>query len=420
MRALVVLALVVTLGALGGDARADSDPVRVNVQCEQYGRTKACPSFMLGFVDEYKVLLQSPRANADVIVYVNAIQVALVDRLLLRFVGTVKGAPSQIQVEVDLDSRGSDDDQRAQLKPAFLRGIALFVAARYPTIVDISLGEPEGGETKVKATSPWDVGLEIGGFASKTGVYQNYSGWSSLTAGRVETRKRFYAIAWGNAGLNRQPPLEIDGQTVSTNTYYYNHGAQLEAAWLYNHCYSIGGSTSTWRDDPYGQFRYGWDAKLGVEWDKFRADDPRGNRLALAYIAAYTVQGYNLRNELNETFAHFPLHKLVANGSLRKDKVTFGLQVEIGGEMIHPLRRHALGASPSMEIQLGARVDLSFSFSITKRKLPGPHPDAIDPENYQQLSRLSYAEPLSMNGSFNLRIHWDRTNGQRNDRLDML
>ena len=40
--------------------------------------------------------------------------------------------------------------------------------------------------------------------------------------------------------------------------------------------------------------------------------------------------------------------------------------------------------------------------------------------DYQQLSRLSYAEPLSMNGSFSLRVHWDRTNGARNDRLEDL
>ena len=33
------------------------------------------------------------------------------------------------------------------------------------------------------------------------------------------------------------------------------------------------------------------------------------------------------------------------------------------------------------------------------------------------LSRLSYAEPLSINGSLNLTIHWDRTNGARNDRF---
>lgn len=415
MRALAVLALLFGLTGI-----AQAQPLRVNVICEETGRTKTCPAFLLGILDEHKVFLQSPRANADIIVYVNATQVALIDRVLLRFVSTVQGAPPLIEVTVDLDTRADDDTQLAQLKPAFLRGMALFIGARFPKLVTVEVAQPEAEEAKAKSVSPWDVVLELGGFASKSGPYQNYAGWTSFSLARVQTRKRFAAVAWGDAGLNRQPPLEIDGELVETNTSRYNYGGQLEAAWLYNHCYSIGGSTSTWKDDPYGQFRYGWDAKLGLEWDRYRADDPRGNRFSVAYIFAYRVEGYNLRNEIGERWAHYPTHKLVATGQLRKDKVRFGMWVEVGGEVIHPLRRHALSASPSMEIQLGARVDISFSFSVTKRELPGPLESELDPENYQQLSRLSYAEPLQMNGSFNVRIHWDRTNGQRNDRLDML
>ena len=50
----------------------------------------------------------------------------------------------------------------------------------------------------------------------------------------------------------------------------------------------------------------------------------------------------------------------------------------------------------------------------------GPDLDAIDPSDFEQLSRLSYADPLQVNGYFNVRIHWDRTNGARNDRFDNL
>jgi hypothetical protein len=84
------------------------------------------------------------------------------------------------------------------------------------------------------------------------------------------------------------------------------------------------------------------------------------------------------------------------------------------------MRRHSISASPSVEVQLGDRVDFSVSFSVTKRELPAPDESLIDPMDFQQLDRLSYAEPFSMNGSFNIRIHWDRTNGQRNDRLTEL
>ena len=416
MRALVVLALLV--GAAGV---ANAQPLRVTIECEDTGRTKACPAFLLGFVDAHKVFLQSPRASADVVVYMNASEVALADRVHLRFVGNVPGAPRLIEVDVELDSRADDDTQRSQLEPAFLRGMALFVAVRFPKLVAVEIGEPEGDEATAKDVSPWDFGLELGAYFNKTGEYQNYSGWSSLGIGRVQTRKRLGAIAWANGGLNRQPPLILDdGSELSTNTKNWNYGGQLEGAYLYNHCYSVGASTSTWRDDPKGQYRYGWDAKLGVEWDRYRADDPRGNRLAVGYVLAYNVERYTLRNELGQTWTHYPKHKLVATGQLRKDKVSLGLQLELGGELIHPMRRHAISASPSVEVQVGDHLDFSVSFSITKRELPGPDEDLIDQMDFEQLSRLSYAEPLSMNGSFNVRIHWDRTNGQRNDRLDML
>ena len=58
-----------------------------------------------------------------------------------------------------------------------------------------------------------------------------------------------------------------------------------------------------------------------------------------------------------------------------------------------------------------------MSFSITKRALPLPDESQIDPLDFQQLSRLAYAEPLSLNGSVSVTFHWDRTNGARNDRF---
>src|SRR5688500_15033358 len=101
-------------GIAGAQADAGA-PVRVAIECEQIGRTKACPAFLLGFIDANKVLLASPRAGADVVVYATATQVALVDRMHLRFVGGMAGAPPVVELDVELDSRASDDEQRAQL-----------------------------------------------------------------------------------------------------------------------------------------------------------------------------------------------------------------------------------------------------------------------------------------------------------------
>ena len=86
----------------------------------------------------------------------------------------------------------------------------------------------------------------------------------------------------------------------------------------------------------------------------------------------------------------------------------------------HPMRRHSITVSPFVEVQLGDRVDLAFSISLTERELPGPDPAAIDPADFEQQSRLSFAEPLSISGTLNLNIHFDPTNGVRNDRIESI
>lgn len=315
MRRWLPLVLVLLIGR-----GAAAQPLRVTIECEEEGRTKACPAFLLGFVDAHPVLLQSPRATADVIVYANASEVALVDRVHLRFVGTVPGAPPVIEIDVDLDTRADDDTQRAQLEPAFLRGIALFVGARFPNLVKIELGAVEAAEAVAKNTTPWDVGLDVGGWGNWTNRYRSYNGSSSVWVARIERRSRAQVSVSGNGGVNKQPPLVVDGQEI-------------------------------------------------------------------------------------------------ASGKVRKDKVLLGLSLGVGGQVMHPTRRHHVSVSPSIEWQLGAHIDLNLAFSVTKRELPGPDESLIDPTDYALQSRLSYAELLAINGSFNLTLHADRTNGERNDRF---
>jgi hypothetical protein len=55
--------------------------------------------------------------------------------------------------------------------------------------------------------------------------------------------------------------------------------------------------------------------------------------------------------------------------------------------------------------------------TVTERHLPAPDPSAIDQTDYALLSRLSYAEPFALAGTMNLLLHWDPTNGARNDRI---
>ena len=412
-------AVALVLLLLAGKAVADpAGPVRVTIECESSGRTKACPAFLLGFVDANKVLLTAPRASAEVIVYAHIAEIAQADRVHLRFVGTIVGAPPLIETEIDLDTRADDDTQRAQLEPVFLRGMALYVGTRYPALVTVAFAAPDDKTMAKPETTAWELAYDVGGFGNWTNQYQSYHGFSSLTLSRLASKSRAAASISASGGANRQPPLIADdGTVISVNTKQWSLAADGSGAWLYNDHWSFGGSTRIWRDDPKGQFRYGYTAKAGVEWDKYRADDPRGNRLAVLYVGGYELEGYNVRNVLGERFAQYPTHTLIASGSVRKDKVSLGLSLSVSSELLHPLRRHTVSASPFVEWKIGGHVDLSLSLSATKRQVVAPDPSYIDPTDFEQLSRLSYAEPLSMNGSLNLNIHWDRTNAARNDRF---
>ncbi len=413
-----VLALLLVLA---GVAHAET-PVRVSLFCESYGRTKACSAFITGFIEANKLLLSAPRADADVLLYMTANEVANVDLVHMRFVSNMPSTPPVIELDVEIDTRADDDTQRAQLEPAFLRGLALYVGARYPKAVSVTLEAPEGGEVKKPKTTPYGFAFDLGGSGNYTENYQSYNGYSSASVTRVTQRDKGEISVYANGGLNRQPPLTDPdtGETFSLDSSNWQIGGGGGAAWLWNRCWSIGLTSNVFRDDDKGQFRYNWTTKAGLEWDLFKPDDPRGNKLAVVYFVGETVEKYNVPNEINERFAQYPTHELVATGTVRKDKITLGLSLLARAMIIHPTRRHTLSASPSVEVKVGDHIDLSFGFSVAKRELPGPNLDAIDPSDFEQLSRLSYADPLQINGYFNVRIHWDRTNGARNDRFDNL
>ncbi|HUS30838.1 MAG TPA: hypothetical protein VMZ53_20145 [Kofleriaceae bacterium] len=402
-------------------AQPGAKPIRVAVQCEDPGRTKACPAFLLGIIDANKVLLNSPRAGADVVVYAAANEVALVDRLHLRFVGSVTGAPAAIELDVDVDTRGTDDEQRTQIEPAFLAGLSLFVRARFPDAVKTELVTPaDMSETKAVG-SPWGVQLQVNGNASYTKKYRSAQMHLALV-GRYVTR-RFRALVgnFTDFGINRQPPLMLeDGTLVSLDSSQWATRGGAEAIKSFNDTWSLGVGSYTNLEDPKSQFRYTSRSRAALEWDMFPADDPRGNRLAVFYHLGWVVERYNIRNELGERFAQYPIHGIDAVGSVRKDKMSFGLQLESIIQLNHPARRRIISASPFVTLQLGSHVDVNLSFSITQREFPAPDPNAIDPSDYAQLSRLSFAEPLQLNGSLGLSIHWDPSNGVRNDRIESI
>lgn len=416
---IVVFALSVVLGL--AHAHAESGPIRVALECEETGRTKACPSFLLGFIDANGVMLSSPRAGADVVVYATATEVALVDRVQLRFVGRMTGAPPVVELAVDLDTRATDDEQRAQLSPAFTRGMALFVGARHPSSVRIAFEAPaEVAAAGANAGSPFGLVIDIGGNGSYTQRYRSASANLNIVGRWVTRERRALAGMFSNAGLNRQPPLEIDGRLVSLDTEHWFVRTGAEYVQLLNDCWSVGAGSFTNFEDPKAQYKYTNRTRAAIEWDRFASDDPRGNRLAFFYHLGWSTERYRVRNELGETFSSHPVHGINAVGSIRHDKLEFGLELETQVQLLHPNRRREVTLSPHVGIKLGDHVDLNLSLSLTQRQIPAPDEDAIDPSDFAQLSRLSYAEPLSISGSLNVTIHFDPTNGVRNDRIESI
>ena len=418
MRALrVVLVMLVLVGGLGS-AHAQTVPLRVDIECEQIGRTKACPAFLLGFVDANKVLLSSPRAGADVVVYATANAVALDDQIHLRFVGHIPGAPEVVELDVMVGTRITDDQQRALLEPAFLRGIALFVAARYPDAVSVTLTTPKDVASAPIVTSPWGATIALSGNGNYTDKYRNAS--SELDFRGVYITKKFRALTGGSlgGGLNDQPALTLDdGTKVSLNTTMWQFSFGGEAIYLLDEHWSIGEGTYTQFQDPKAQYAYNLRSRGALEWDLFPADDPRGNRLGIFYHLGWAVDRYNIRNVLGERFAQYPLSGIDAIGTVRHDHMSYGLTLQSDVQLNHPGRRHSLTAAPFVTFQIGTHIDLNLSISITQRELPRPDPNAIDPSDYATLSRLSYAEPLALTATIGLTLHWDPTNGERNDRI---
>ena len=418
LRTLLIAGIVCWAAAAHAQSAA---PLRVAIQCEEEGRTKMCPAFLRGYIDENKVLLSAPRSDADVVIYATANEIALVDRVHLRFVSSLPGAPHLVEIDVDLDTRATDDQQRTALAPAFLRGIAIYVGARYPSAVAVTLSVPDGVSSARVATSPWGAELGVSGSGNYTEKYRSASSAAHLVGRYLTPRFRALTVETASGGITRQPALTLDDGTrvsLDSNSWALRGGAEA----VYSLCdqWSIGIGSYTKFEDPKAQYKYNSRSRAALEWDMFPADDPRGNRLGVFYHLGWQVDRYNLRNELGERFAQFPAHGINAVGSVRHDRISFGLSLESDVQVNHPTRRHSVTAAPFVTIQLGTHVDLDLSLSLTQRALPAPDPAAIDPADYAQLSRLSYAEPLSLTGSIGITIHWDPTNGARNDRLESI
>lgn len=422
MRTIVAI-VVLSLAALpafadepaSGPATSDSwSPLRVHVVCQGWGRTKSCPAFLRGFIDESDALEWGTRASAQVIVYFNVTTVASDDIVHLRFTSSLEEAPVTLEVTQPINSRGTDDEQRAQLRPAFYRAIAIYLGALVPGAVQTELVAPETADKATPSTTPWGVSLWVGGWGNWTENYQSYSTWGGASVGRLTQDDHISLSVSGDYGASRQPPLVIDGDEISLDVSSYSVQSTLFVEHHLDSSAFVGALVRAGHQDSKGRYEGTFRAHTGIGYDWFASDDPRGNVLEVVYLIGYQVDRYNVQNVLKQGFAQFPTHGALIKGSVRKDTLTYGVHGGAMAMLLDPFTRYVIDVGPSVNVQLGDHVDASFFFGVTKQAVPGPR--MIDMEDFEEVTRSSYAEPLSLSASFNLNLHWDRTNGERNNR----
>jgi hypothetical protein len=172
------------------------------------------------------------------------------------------------------------------------------------------------------------------------------------------------------------------------------------------------------QQDPESLFERTYRGHVGLERNFFASDDLRGNRLAITYLIGGQVDRYNQMNVLEETEAIFTTHAIMLHGRVRKDFTEYGLGADLAGEILNPARRYVASVRGDISFILGPHVDINLGAGITRQAIPGSL--NLDVSDYEQVAQGSYAEPLSVNGHLNIRLHWDPTNGIPNNRFKNL
>jgi hypothetical protein len=399
-----------------GTAQADAwRPLAVALDCQSWGRVDAC-TYVQRFIDNQDVLAAVPRARADVVVYINITQQATEDLVQLRYVPTrddLHGTVEQIAV---VDSLLGVDEQRAALEPTFLRGLTPYLLVVAPQTVSVSLAAPDTTEAEALKTTPWGTEAWGGGYGWWTEDYQNYSLWTGASLYRTTEDAQFNLNVNQDTNIQRQPPLEIEGQSISLDTQSSTTSGSILYAHNLDDKWGIGGLVRGGRSDPEGQYAGTGRAHFGVERNWFPSDDPRGNRLAATYLFGVQADAYNLTNTIGEDRAAFPTHMLILQGMVRRDRTELWVDLGARAELLQPTRRYVLGASGNVDLLLGDHLALWVSMGVTQQAIPGPAD--VDASSFEEVSRASYAEPLSLNSNLNLRIFWANTNGARNNRFN--
>ena len=410
---------IVMAASVSAQANSSWQPLAVYLDCQSRGRTKICPAFIHSFIEQSPLLRRSPRADSHLTLQINATSIANTDEILLTFTSTQPKLPPIYEVRARIDTRQTDDEVRRAVEPAFVRGIAFYLGQHIPGSVEITLATPNQTQPQVDAQSPWGFFIWLGGHGNWSETSKEGTSWGGIGFHRKTSSTRIGMNVSGSYGLSRRPPItDALGNEIPMNFESHGLHTKLLAAMNLDEHWSTGLYLRAGHQDPEGRYRWTARGHTGISYDLFAANDPRGNRFSVAYLIGYQGDRYNNTNDLNELRADFATHALLSEIAVRDGRQTYRLRASIGAQLLDPNARYVIDVSPEFQFQLGDHVDLSLRFGITQQQVPGAK--YIAPQNYELLERSSYSDPLKMNGSFNLSIHFDRSNGERNDRWELV
>ena len=404
--------LSLALGAEDLSEKKEQDPVAIFMNCQSQGRVKSC-KYLKAHIRSSKQLNLAPRSTADVNLLINTVQQANSDQVQLRYLPTVNGVSMPVELSLTLDSRASVDQQRKELIAGFVKGLAPYMIATNPDALSVRLIEPKGKKKIVG--SPWGWSISAGGWGNWMDDYQTASLNLNSQLQRMDEINKWIFRAFGRGWLERQPPLLIEDEEISLDSDTYSTGFTTYYSRNIDEKWTVGGTIRTGMSDPEAQFEWTGKTHVGIERNWFPINDPRGNKLSASYLIGGQWDRYNHLNQLGEMEAIFPSHALIVNGTIRKDTWELGLDLGARMELLQPSRRNSINARGWTEVFLGDHVDLRLSLGFTKQAIPGPA--SVDATDFESIKQANYAEPLQINGDFNIRLHWDATNGIRNNRF---
>lgn len=413
---LLLSLLVVALGS--AHAAPAWSPLLLALDCQTQDRVDIC-TYVRGSLDALTMLRVVPLSDAQVVLHLNATSETNTDFVQLRAVSDLGpaavGTPPSFEQSVEVDYRLPVDEQRALLDPPLYRVLSPYLCVLVPGAVSVSLSEPEGEVDLGKKTSPWGFSAWAGGWGLWSQDYRSLELWTGLSLYRKTNTDQQEIWVNYEQSIELQPSLVVDSTEIELTSNSSAIVGATTSSWNLGDHWTIGGNVRGGHDDPEGQYLGTARAHLGLEYNLFPSDDPRGNVLAVAYLIGGQSDWYNQTNTLGQDAAAFPTHLLIGSGSVRVDKVSLTLDLSARSQIYPFFQRYVLSGSLEADLTLGDHVDFSIEVDATQQAIPGPA--AIDSSSYEEVTRASYAQPLEVQGFFNLRFHWDNTNSARNNRF---